>query len=301
MNFRITEKTANFQQSDRINFQRGRINTLQEQLTTGKRINRPSDDPNGAEVVLNLRTSQTEIEQFQRNAVTVNQKLIGADDTLNSYQDVLVRLRTLVSNGLSDTATPAAKQALATEIESLRESVLTVANSKYGEDYLFGGTRINEPPFDPATATPATTPTAARYVQIEPGANAIASGVVAESIFGDQTSTIFKDLDNAVSALRGTGDTAADRTTLENSMSRLSVYKDLAGVARTRVGASMNAVEFAQDRLSGNSLSLEERISTIESADFAETAIRYNEAQRGLDATLQVAAKSQRSLFDFLG
>jgi len=123
--------------------------------------------------------------------------------------------RTLNLRPLQPTATQAAKNALATEIEALRGRVLNVANSKNGDEYLFGGTRQNAPPFDPATAASAVTPTTKRFVQIEPGANAVAFGTTAETIFADATATIFTDLTNAVNALRGTGDVTADRAALE--------------------------------------------------------------------------------------
>lgn len=301
MSFRVTDSNTNSSFTKRINSQRSQISILQERLATGKRINRPSDDPNGAEAVINIRTSQKEIEQFQRNAAAANQKLTSADDTLGSYENILDRVKTLVTQGLNDTTTQQAKNAIATELEALRERVLSTANSKYGGEYLFGGSRQNVPPYDPTTAAPAGTPASAQYIQIEPGANAIAVGVTAETVFGDATSDIFTDLTNAITALRGTGDADADKTTLQNTFSRLSVYSDLAGIARARIGANQNITDLAQERLSSDFLSLDTRANDIEGADFAETAIDLAETTNALEATLQVVAKGRRSLFDFLG
>ncbi len=300
MTYRIADNTSSSDFTSRINAQRGRLNVLQERIATGKRINRASDDPSGAEMVLRLRTSQTEIGQFQRSTKTANQKLTATDDTLNSYESVLERVRTLVAQGLSDTTTQEARNALATEITGLRSRILNIANSKNGDEYLFGGTRQNAPPFDPTTAVPANTPTNAQFVQIEPGANAIAVGVTAETVFSDATSTIFADLNNAIDALRGTITPANDRATLENTMRRLGVYEDLAGNARAVVGANMNSAEVAGENLSNNFLSLDERAADLEDADFAETAVALTDAQRALEATLQIAATGRRSLFDFL-
>lgn len=301
MSFRISDSNTNSTFTKRINAQRSQIGVLQERLASGKRINRPSDDPIGAEAVINIRTSQKEIEQFQRNAQTANQKLTAADTTLGSYENILDRVKTLVTQGLSGTATQPAKNAIATELESLRERVLNTANSQYNGEYLFGGSRQNAPPFDPTTAAPAATPANAQYIQIEPGANAIAVGVTAETVFGDANSDIFTDLNNAIAALRGTGDETADRTTLENTFSRLSIYSDLAGIAHSRIGANMNITEISNERLSNDFLSLDTRAGEIENADFVGTVVELNETQTALDATLQVVAKGRRSLFDFLG
>ncbi len=298
---RVTEQQTSANLTSRINGHRNQLSVLQERLATGKRINRASDDPSGAAIAFNLKTSLTEIAQFQRNTEAADQKLTATDDTLNSYQTILERVRTLVTQGLSDTATQEAKNALATEIESLRGRILNVANSKNGDEYLFGGTRQNQPPFDQTTAVPAVAPTAGQFVQLEPGTNAVAVGATADAIFSDSTATIFQDLDAAVSALRGTANPAADRATLENSISRLNTYKNLAQTAQAETGATMKITEFAKDRLINDSLSFETRLNAVESADFAETAVDISETQRALEATLQTAAANRRSLLDFLG
>lgn len=301
MKYRVADTSTASNLSSRINSQRSRLSVLEERIASGKRINRPSDDPNGAVAVIKLRTSQKEIEQFQRSAKAANQKLTASDDTLTGYENLLERTRTLVSQGLSDTSPQAAKNSLATEIDALRDRILNTANSKYGDEYLFGGTRQNAPPYNPTTGVPAASATLPQYVQVEPGMNAIAIGVTADKVFADATSTIFTDLTNAAAALRGTGNSTTDRTTLETTMNRLKIYTDQVTTAHARVGANMNATEGALGNLANNFVSLDERANDIEGADFAETAMELAETQRVLEATLQIAAQKQRNLFDFLG
>lgn len=301
MNLRIVDSTSNSDLKSRINMQRGRISILNERIATGKRINRPSDDPGGTQKVLNLRTSQVEIEQFKSNANAASQKLTFADDSLNGYETVMERVRTLIAQGMSGTGTPTTQASIAAEVASLRGRILNIANTRNGDEYIFGGTRQIVPPFDPITALPAATPTTAQYVQIEPGTNAIAVGVTADKIFADATSNIFTDLDAAIAALRGTGDPIADRAALESTMGRLTVYRDQATSAHATVGANMNATDLALDNLTMSTLALDERASSIEDADYAETALGLADAQRNLDAILQIAARGTRSMFDFMG
>lgn len=297
---RITNSANKTDFLTRINTQQSRFNVLQERIATGKRINRSSDDPVGAEAVMNLRTSQTQIKQFERAAAAVNQKLVAGDDALNTYQNVLDMVRTNLSKGLTDTASQNSRNVLATELEALRDRMLGIANTKNGDEYVFGGTRQNATPFDSTTAAPAAAPSVAQFVQIEPGANAIQTGVTAETVFADSTSDIFTDLSNAINALRGTGDAVADKATLQTTMSRLSIYGDQAATARATLGANMNIAEAAQENLSNTFLSLDERADDIEGADFAETALALADVQKSLDATLQVAANGRRNLFDYL-
>jgi len=301
MRYRVPDNSNATVLAARVNSQRNRLSILEERLTSGKKINRPSDDPGGSAAVIKLRTSQKEIEQFQRTANTANQKLTATDDTLTGYENLLERVRALVAQGLSDTTTQPARDNLATEIDTLRGRILNTANSKYGDEYLFGGTRQTAPPYNPTTGAPAPSSSTPQYVQIEPGMNAIEVGVTAEKIFADTTSTIFTDLTNAAAALRGTGNSTTDRTTLLNTMDRLKIYTNQVTVAHAKVGANMNAAEGAMSNLASNFLSMEERAGNIEGADFAETAVDISETQRILDATLQVASQKKRTLFDYLG
>lgn len=300
MNFRIPDTSNAQRAASRVNQQRARLNVLQEQLATGKRINRPSDDPNGAEAVIRLRTSQREIEHYQRTALAASQKLTAADDSLSGYENLLQRSRTLISEGLSDTSTQTAKNALAEELESLRGRILNAANSKYGDEYVFGGTLQNLPPFDPVTAAPNGATATPQFIQVEPGANAIAVGVTANAIFSDATSDIFTDIDSAILALRGTGNQTADRATLESMYSRMTVYNELVNAAHSKIGANMNATDGALENLTNNFLSIEERATEIEGADFAETAMEYAQTNNVLDATLKIASQDRKSLFDYL-
>jgi len=301
MAYRIANNTINENFRSQIGQHQFQLNVLQERLATGKRINRPSDDPYGLEAVINLRTSRTEIEQFSRSANAANQRLIAADESLNGYENVLDRVRTLITQGLSDTNTPSAREALATEIEALRSRILSVANSQIGGEYVFGGTRQDTPPFDPLTAAPNAVIANNQYIQIEPGSDAIAVGVTAETVFADATSNIFNDLDQAITALRGTGDPVVDRATLENTFARLKVYSDLAAVSHAFVGVNMEITGIVQDRLSSHELFFDSQISSIEDADFAETIFDLNETQTALEATYRAAASNRPTLLDFLG
>lgn len=297
---RITNNTTKTDFVSRLNAQQSRLNVLNERIVTGKKINRPSDDPRGAQAVLNLRTSQTEIKQFEKIAGAAAQKLTAADDALNSYQNILDTVRTTVSRGLTDTSSQTSRNVLATELESLRGRILDIANSKNGDEYIFGGTNQTAPPFNPANAALSAVSTTAQYVQIEPGANAIPTGITADKVFADATSDIFADLSNAINALRRTGNAAADKTTLQTTMNRLNLYSEQSAIARAVIGANMNQATAAQENLSNAALSIDERATEIEGADFAETAVELSETQKSIEATLQVAANSRRSLFDYL-
>lgn len=300
MPFRVTDSSISSTLASRVGAQRQRLTSLQEQISTGKRINRPSDDPAGAGAVLRLKTSQAEAEQFKSSADAVNDQLTYADTTLDSYQQTLDRIKTLLTQGASDTTTSQQQAVIATEIDSLRQQILSVANASHNGEYVFGGTRQNAPPYDSTTAAPSAIPSATQLVQVEPNAAPIAAGVRAETIFADANGTIFDALSSASAALRGTGNAAADKATLLATLDRLGDFADQANIARTNVGASMNAASAASDRLSNASLSYQAGAQTLEQVDFAQAATDLAAAQNALDASLQASRFGRQSLIDFL-
>jgi flagellar hook-associated protein 3 FlgL len=301
MNIRITDSSLAANLSARISSNRLRVDQAQEQVSSGKRINRPSDDPFGADAVLRLRTSQANIEQFQRNADAVNDGLQTSDSAMESYEQLLDRGRSLMTQGASDLSTPAQRQSIATEIDSIRQTMIGIANGRGADRYSFGGTRQDVSPFD-ANGTPAATAASAQLVQIEPGGAPIVAGVTAESIFSNGGGTVFASLANAASALRGTGNPAADRTSMLATMDNLVTFTSQATTARVQLGASMSTVDAANNRMQGQSLSAQSSASRYESADLGEAALQLTQADRAYQAALQASSFAGRhSLLDYLG
>lgn len=300
MNYRITDSSLAATLAARIGLNRFRVEAAQEQLSSGKRINRPSDDPFGAEAVLRLRTSQANVEQFEQNGIAVKAALQTADGAMESYDQLLDRARALLTQGASDSSSSANRQSIAVELEAIRQGMLNIANSNSNGRYLFGGTRQDVAPYD-STGTPAVTATAQQLVQIVPGAMPIAAGVTADSIFANAAGTVFAGLASAAAALRGTGNAAADKATVLANLDSLTGFAAQAANARTQLGSSMNAIDDASVRLQAESLSDQTLADGYESADLGAAAVQLTQADRAYQATLQASAFSGRkSLLDFL-
>ena len=302
MNFRVTDNTVNARLTNQINNARQKIAVTQEQLASGKKINRPSDNPYGAAVVLDLRNSQNAIEQFTSIAKTINSNLSITDTVLDSYQKLLDRANTLLTQGRSDSTSAEGRKVLATEIRGISEDILKIANTRNGEKYIFGGTQQNQPPFDPTTATPSTISTFAQQVQLEPNSNAVTVDILASNIFNNGANTIFNTLTAVNAALEGTGNDVADKATLSNALSELNGFTQQANTNRTIVGKTLNTVENVLDRLSQTQLSLESSAQDTEAIDFGKVATQLVESNRQLEAILSSSSQiGRRSLLDFLG
>ncbi|MEC1715531.1 flagellar hook-associated protein FlgL [Schinkia azotoformans] len=123
-----------------------RLGKLQDQINTGKKITRPSDDPVVAMKGMRYRSQLTEVKQFYRNLTEGFTWLENTDSALNETTKVLERVRELVVQASNDTYDSAARGNIAKEIEQLQKHLASVANTKVGENYIFNGTDIGTAP-----------------------------------------------------------------------------------------------------------------------------------------------------------
>lgn len=301
MAFRVTDSASSARQVRQLSTARQRISTAQEQLASGKRINRPSDDPVGADAVMRLRTTQATLEKFKNNAASIKESLQVGDDALNQYQEIMDRARSLLTRAATDPVIIDGREPIAIELDSITTRLQQLVNTQSGDYYVFGGARIAAPPFDNNGVLNATVTTEIA-IQVEPEGTLVATGVTAESFVSDATGTIVDALKAASAAIRGTGDPVADRATILTTLDRMNEFSNLSNAARTKIGERMNHLDEVTERLTQFNLSVEETAQRIENVDLAEAIVKLNETNTALDAILQSSSKfGRRSLLDFLG
>lgn len=124
-----------------------RMDELQRQLSTNRKINKPSDDPAGVVKALRLRTNLTEGEQYLSNISEAASFMQTMDDSMNSMTEILQKIRELTVKGATGTNDKDANKAIADEIVQLNEQLKMVANATYGSKYIFAGTNVTETPY----------------------------------------------------------------------------------------------------------------------------------------------------------
>ncbi len=122
-------------------------NTIMGKMASQKEINRPSDDPLGMSKVLSYRETQAYTEQYRQNIDTSNAWISMTETKLSSVNDLLVKAREIALSQTTGTASASTREIAAVEVQQLIEEMQTLANSKYGERYLFGGTKTDTVPF----------------------------------------------------------------------------------------------------------------------------------------------------------
>ncbi len=124
------------------------LNEIQQQVATGRRIQRPSDDPVGSARALNLRQSLETLDQYQRNAGLVENRLRLGEETLTGVTGLLQRARELSLQAANATQSNETRAFIATELRQQLDQLLALANTRDANDeYLFAGFQSGTQPF----------------------------------------------------------------------------------------------------------------------------------------------------------
>ena len=123
----------------------------QEKVATRKLINRPSDDPIGMGKVLDYRKTLSSIDQYNNNIVSAKNRTEFTDTLLENLHDLVDQAKRIVTEHSNQTD-PELRQGAAQQVEGIYDQVLAIANTKYGDAYLFAGHQSDTQPFTECAA-----------------------------------------------------------------------------------------------------------------------------------------------------
>lgn len=119
-----------------------------QQVSTGKRVNQPSDDPVAAARILKLDQEVARIEQFQRNAGLAENRLQQEENAISSMLDVVQRVRELTVQAGNGALTPSDRQSIASELRERLDQLATLGNARDASgEYIFSGFQGEVPAF----------------------------------------------------------------------------------------------------------------------------------------------------------
>lgn len=296
--FRITQRTVSNTMLAGLQTNMGRMQKLQEQLSSGKQVSRPSDSPVKTVEAMQFRSGIRRTEQYARNADDGLALLGTTDAALTDSLNMTGRVRELTVQGLSDTLNSQAREAVADEIDTLRQGLLGLANTRYLDRPVFGGNTKSADAYAPDGAFigdgGAVTRTVAPDVKVVANVNG-------PDVFGQdgQPSHLFTVLSDLSAALRGqTPDRHAD---LSTGLKNLDVAIDRVITTLGKVGARFNRVETMRHAAEDQLLSLTTSLSEAEDIDLPKTIVELQMQEVAYKAALGATARVvQPSLLDFL-
>ncbi|MFC5401752.1 flagellar hook-associated protein FlgL [Cohnella soli] len=305
---RVTQGTITSQLLRNINSNLKQSQSLQEKLSTGREINRPSDNPVGITYGLRYRSDLSVNERFQTNVDSASSYLDFNDTLMTQTNDILKRVKELAIQGSNGTNPQVALDNVAGEIKQLRAQLVDVANSQFKGKYVFNGQFTDTIPYDPSVdpKTVLTDPGEIEYmissgVKLSVNLNGndvfgyppASSGVTSPKYEDDNA---FNVLDNIIANL-GTGNIAG----VSGQLGLLDSRMDKILTQQAEVGARTNRLELMQDRLKDLNLNLQTLQSKTEDADIEDLIIRSKVNESVYQASLSVGSKViQPTLVDFL-
>jgi flagellar hook-associated protein 3 FlgL len=293
---RVTQQTLARQTLFDLNSTTNRLAQLQQQLSTGKQITKPEDDPFGTGRALSLRDELAGTQQYQRNINDGVAWLQQSDTALGNANDVMSRVRTLVVQAGNGTNDAGSLKAIQTEITQLKESLREQTNTTIDGRYVFSGTQTKTQAY-PAPGNSFAGNTNLVQRQIGQG-QTVPVSQDATAVFGPNGNNVFDLLDRIQSDL-SSGNTSnlqgQDLTDIDTAMDRLQS-------GRSNVGATQNRLTTQLSRLKDAEVNVSDLLSKTEDADMAKTMVNFSMTQTVYQAALQAGAKViQPTLMDFLG
>ncbi|UKS26134.1 flagellar hook-associated protein FlgL [Paenibacillus sp. HWE-109] len=297
MTTRVTQGMMNNQLLRNVNANLLRMNENQNQLSTGRKINKASDDPVGISFSLRYRSEGSANEQYKTNADTAVSWLDYTDTTLNQATTVMQRVRELTIAAANGTNSQAALDATKKEIDQLKEQMITIGNSQFNGKYVFNGQLTDKQPY--SLTFPEADIVDQGEIKFDIGVGVrVPANVTGDKIFGSpgDSDNIFRVLKDLSAAL-GSGNQPAIGAIVGRLDSRNEAFLQ----ARADVGARQNRIELAQARLEDISMNLQTLQAKAEDADIPGVITNLKTDENVYNASLSVGAKIiSTSLVDFL-
>lgn len=285
-----------------------KLSKVQEQLSTGLQIVKPSDAPDKASLVTRLEAEIARTTSYQDTLKSVNVRLTAEETALKNTSDVMYRIKELSVQAANDTLGSADRQSIALEISTLKEQILSLSNSQDSNgNYLFSGSKAGTPAFSKDESGRVTYQGDHARMKVNvgdnrrmnlniPGSDVFVRVVRDDGKGGKVGVDFFQSLDDLVTAIKST-----DRTAIQRGIGELDTLQNGVSEGLGQVGADLTVVDFQNSLLDQVKLRLETTRSDVQDLDYTEAITRMNKDQLALEAAQSSFAKiSQMNLFKFL-
>jgi flagellar hook-associated protein 3 FlgL len=303
---RVTSNMMNSQLLLNLNRNARTMNDTQLQLATGRKINKPSDDPVGITYSLRYRAELSANEQYQENVDSAISWLDFNDTIMSQAGDVVQRLRELTVQASNGTNSKEALDSINQEVKQLKGQLVDITNSQFNGKYIFNGQQYDKMPYNFPTGADGTLDiSGAASVVTDSGLINYAVGdsvqlpinITGNEVFGgSESDNIFLIIDR-ISTKLSSGVT----TGLSSELSAIDTRTNKMLAVQANIGAKTNRIELMQNRLNDLEVNLTDLQSKTEDGDYAELLMKSKIQENIYNASLSVGSKIiQSTLVDFI-
>nr|WP_295973922.1 flagellar hook-associated protein FlgL [uncultured Bacillus sp.] len=281
---RVTQSMLSNNMLKNLSNSYNRLAKLQDQISTQRKFTKPSDDPVAAMMGMNYRSDVNSIEQYQRNIGEVTNWVDSTDDALNNAVLALQRIRELTVQASNGTYEGDQRQAIAKEIEQLKEQLVDIGDTQVGGKYIFNGKDTNLRPSENGFSTGEVKFEVFHGISLQ--AN-IEGGALFEAA-GSTVQDLYDSLMN-------------DDSHIGDHLETIDDTIDQFLAARSVIGAKQNRVEMMDERLSSQEVFAQQILSKNEDIDIEKAITELITQESVHSAALSIGTKIiQPTLVDFL-
>lgn len=322
MSFRVTQSMMNTQLLRNISNNMGRMNNLQNQLSTGMKINKPSDDPVGITFALRYRSELDANDQYTENVSNALSSLEYTDTTIGQAGDIMQRVRELMVQGANGTYEQTSLDTIKSEISQLYNQMIDIGNSSFNGKQVFNGQMTGDKPYpmmqldeteDVLSNPPklkafhVATDTGNIKYELSSGMS-MAVNLTGNEVFGEKLATNatqaeIESSDNVFMLLQRAHDMlgSGDQVGVSRLIGQFDTRMNTMLTKRAEIGARINRVEIVENRLEDINVNLKTVQSKTEDADMSMVITNLKTEENVYQASLSVGAQLIRpSLVDFL-
>ncbi|WP_153732405.1 flagellar hook-associated protein FlgL [Sporosarcina obsidiansis] len=293
---RVTQSMLSNNMLRNLSSSYNKMGKLQEQLSSGKKVNRPSDDPVVVMKSLGYGMTVDKVAQFQKNLGEVNNWLDSSDDALDGVGQVLHRAKELATNAANSGAmTKEDRDKIKIELEEMQKQLQDLANTKVGDKYIFSGNMTDKPLYNKETDEYEVGDSFKKDVEIEvfDGVSLRVNTKAADTF--KAIDDIFKDINAKVN------DEFEDNVDFGQAISNIDKLMDRVLTSRADIGARSNRAELMDNRLQVQEGAAKKQRSENEDIDYEKVITEMITSESIHRASLSVGARIiQPSLVDFL-
>lgn len=297
--------------AERMSALQGKLVKSQAQLASGKQVIRPSDDPNQLATIERFKSLQKKHENYLRNMGLVESRLEGEVGAVANAIDLMFRAKELVVQASNETLNPEDRKAIAAEMRGLREQIMSLANTQdINGNFLFSGSRVNQPPFAPPADDPNASPTYQgdqtrmevmigdqRSLPINrPGSEVFVRVVRTDANGQAQGIGFFQAFDELVAGIE-----QSKQTDIQRGHGELDHLLGGLVLAEADIGTDQAILDHQTATTEDIIATIKSSLSNVEDLDYAKAITEMNKQVLSLEAAQSSFAKiSQLNLFNYL-
>lgn len=281
------------------------VNKTLLQISTGKEILKPSDDPFASSQLMELDDQLNRMETWSGNIDKATMQLGSQETALTDMNNSLDRARELLLSAGNDTMSKEDRAGVAKELTQTLENLKSLANTKAaGGEHIFAGTAGNKAPIQQDEATGDWSYEGSTNIRELPVSDSQTAslGVTADELFFDDGNDFFGQMDKLITTLNTDPLPAGElKTVIADSMGSLDNTQAAVNSSLTGVGAQMNALETAAETNDDMQLANKSMQSSLEDVDLAEAITKLSMEQTALTASQKsFVSSSKLSLFNYI-